>query len=295
MNRHVSFVHLTDIHIGAPGTADEHLHSDTAATLRTILGQVKAMRPAPDFVVMSGDLTNRGEPEAFRELRRLVDEAGLASPIVLALGNHDSRPGFYEGYLGRTGGDLGAAYDHDQVIAGIHVITLDTSRPQRTGGHLDDGQLGWLRDRLDANPDNPKLIVMHHAPALDEDDVAMEWESLSCADTVRFREVVAGRTDVIGILSGHMHYDRVSNWHGIPIVIGIGQHAATDVLLLQHGQFSMVEGASLAIGTIRPSGLTVTFAPLPSSRKELFRFSLEEITRVSQRFYEEEAARVAAE
>ena len=99
----------------------------------------------------------------------------------------------------------------------------------------------------------------------------MEWESLSIDDTEALRQAVAGK-NVIGILSGHIHFDRVSNWYGIPVVVGIGQHAATDVLWLHEG-LRMLEGASFAIGTLRSSGLSITFAPQPASRRELHSFS----------------------
>ncbi len=65
----------------------------------------------------------------------------------------------------------------------------------------------------------------------------------------------------MGILSGHIHYDRVSSWYGIPIVSGIGQHAATDVLFLEQGLRILSGGRSFVVGTVRPSGLTVAFAP----------------------------------
>ncbi|MNT46364.1 hypothetical protein D3C72_1830000 [compost metagenome] len=62
----------------------------------------------------------------------------------------------------------------------------------------------------------------------------------------------------------------MSHWQGIPVVVGIGQHFATDPLWLHEG-VRMLSGASFAIGTIRDTGLTVTFAPQPSDRRELKR------------------------
>jgi Icc protein len=76
----------------------------------------------------------------------------------------------------------------------------------------------------------------------------------------------------VRFLSGHIHFDWVSNWNGIPVVVGIGQHAATDVLYLHEGM-RMVAGASFAVGTVRPSGLTVSFVPQPSDRRELHSFT----------------------
>jgi 3',5'-cyclic AMP phosphodiesterase CpdA len=262
------FAHLTDLHIGNPEVADPLLRTDTIATLRAVLGDVGRMAPPPAFVIVSGDLTNRGDPESYAIVRRLFDEAGLAMPVLFALGNHDDRANFRNAFLGGAGG--AAPYDHDAMIAGLHVIVLDTLVPGRIGGTLAPAQLDWLADRLAAEPATRKLIVMHHGPMLDPDDPATRWESIGAEATQHLAKLVAGRGDIVGILSGHIHYDRVTLWHGIPIVVASGQHNATDVLYLGKGLRSLA-GASFAIGTLRPSGLSVAFVQQPGDRRELNR------------------------
>jgi 3',5'-cyclic-AMP phosphodiesterase len=274
MTDNTVFVHLTDLHIGHPTEADPGLHSDTSATLEAILAEVKRVRPAPAFIIASGDLTNRGDVAAYAELKRIFDAAELGAPVIWALGNHDTRAGFYQGMLGQTE-NLDAPYWHDAVIAGIHIITLDSTRPMSIGGYIEPEQFDWLEATLDTHPDLPKLIVVHHPPSLDESDVEKEWKVITVADTARFQKMLAGH-NVIGILCGHIHYDRVSVWHGIPVVVGIGQHAATDVLFLPDG-LRMVDGSSFAIGTIRPSGLTISFVPQPAERRELKRYSTDDM------------------
>jgi 3',5'-cyclic AMP phosphodiesterase CpdA len=268
MTEKLIFAHLTDLHIGTPGVADPLLHSDTTATLRAVLGDVGRMEPPPAFVVVSGDLTNRGDAASYAIVRRLFAEAGLAMPVIFALGNHDDRANFRETFLGGAGG--AAPYDHDAVIDGLHVIVLDTLVPGRIGGALTPTQFDWLTGRLAKEPDSRKLIVMHHGPMLDPDDPTAIWESIGPDATRRLADLLAGRTDVVGILSGHIHYDRVTLWHGIPIVVASGLHNATDVLYLGRGLRSLA-GASFAIGTLRPSGLSVAFVQQPGDRHELNR------------------------
>ncbi|WP_449394323.1 metallophosphoesterase [Devosia riboflavina] len=269
MSEAVTFIHLTDLHVGNPAVPDDHLFSDTTTTLSRILAEVKTLVPQPKFIVASGDLTNRGDEGSYENLKSLIAASGLDMPVLFALGNHDRRDGFYPAMLGRTD-NIDAPYDHAQVIDGIHVIVLDSSVPSKIGGSFEPGQLDWLKTELEAHADLPKLLVMHHAPALDANP-DMEWESLSIADTESLRQAVEGK-NVIGILSGHIHFDRVSNWFGIPVVVGIGQHAATDVTWLHEG-LRMLSGASYAIGTLRPSGLSITFAPQPAERRELTSFT----------------------
>ncbi|MBF9235258.1 metallophosphoesterase [Microvirga alba] len=269
MSRETTFIHLTDLHVGVPDVADPHLFTDTAATLSTILEMVATIDPKPSFLVASGDLTNKGDVPSFHHLKRIM--TGIDLPVIYALGNHDTRSGFYQGMLDRNDA-LEAPYFHDQVIDGIHVITLDSSTPGQIGGTIEPEQFAWLEQALDTHAELPKLIVSHHPPALGEEPDLAHWRSIVFPDSQRLAQVLKGR-NVIGILSGHIHHDRVSLWHGVPVVVGTGQHAATDIL--QTDVLRMVRGASFGIGTIRRSGLTVAFVPLPSDRAELNRYPLE--------------------
>lgn len=271
MSGKTSFVHITDLHISAPELNDQGLKSDTTQTLRQVRTMIEALDPQPAFVIASGDLTNRGDAASFRALAALFE--GFGPPVIWALGNHDTRAGFYAGLLGRT--DAGdAPYDHHRVIAGVQIITLDTSRPRRIGGDLSDAQFAFLEEAL-ASQDAalPRLIVMHHAPALDFHP-DWEWESLSFAATERLARVLAGKR-VDGIFSGHIHMDRFSQWHGIPLVVGMGLHAALDPLHPGKDSIRAVQGTSFSVCTLRDSGLTVTCAPLPATRDEVGLLTLE--------------------
>jgi len=272
----INFVHITDLHIGNPAVQDDHLYSDTTANLRAIMADISALDPRPSFIVASGDLTNQGDEGSYRNLKALMSECAPDIPVLYTLGNHDKREAYYRVMENRSDG-LHLPCDRAAVIDGVHVILLDTSTPGRVGGHFEAGQLDWLKGELASQPDLPKLLVMHHAPALDSDKPDMEWESLSFADTEALRALLDGRRDILGILCGHIHYDRVSHWYGIPVVVGIGQHAATDVVAFST-HMRMLAGASFVLGTARDSGLTLSFVPQPSDRRELVSHELAEMT-----------------
>jgi len=268
MSREVTFVHLTDLHIGDPA-ADDHLFNDTQETLKQVLALVATIAPKPSFIVASGDLANRGDAESYANLKQIMATTDL--PVIYALGNHDTREGFYRGMLGREEA-LDAPYFHDQVIDGIHIITLDSSTPGYIGGSVEDEQFDWLAAVLDTHPELPKLIVSHHPPALGDGPDITHWRHIAYEHSVRLATLLKGR-NIVGILSGHIHHDRVSVWNGVPVVVGMGQHAATDIL--RTDVLRMVRGSSFAVGTIRPSGLTVAFVPLPADRAELNVYPLE--------------------
>ena len=155
------FVHLTDIHIAAPGAAAPGHKAQNADLLRRMVGIINAMTPRPDFVVASGDLTDLGDEDSYVLFRDIT--APLQVPLVMALGNHDKRAPFHA-VLGNAGSD--APYFHDAVHGDLHVITLDSSVPGHVAGAIPDAQFDYLGHALARHPDLAKLLVMHH-PAPD--------------------------------------------------------------------------------------------------------------------------------
>ncbi|MEM9756234.1 MAG: metallophosphoesterase, partial [Pseudomonadota bacterium] len=117
------FLHLTDLHITPEG--------DTLPALDRALDIARRIDPAPEFIVVSGDLTDRGDAESYAILATRM--AGLDVPVIYALGNHDHRAAFHSAFPGHPGASDGPL-DHDHVIAGLHVIVLDSSVPGRTSG-----------------------------------------------------------------------------------------------------------------------------------------------------------------
>ncbi|MEL6232830.1 MAG: metallophosphoesterase [Pseudomonadota bacterium] len=280
MTEPVTFLHLTDLHIADPNMPDLATHSDTVATMQAVRELIGAMHPAPAFIAISGDLTDSGDAASYRLLRELL--SGFEMPLLLALGNHDSRAGFYEAYLGTPNRE--GYYDHDAVVAGVHVITLDSSRPHTIGGELDAAQFAWLDERLAAHAGLPKVLMLHHPLSLDGDPAA-EWETLRVADTDRLAEMIAGR-GVAAILSGHIHQDRVSIVGDTPLIVTQGQHTVLDALA-GPDVLRMLHGASFAVCTLQAgraagqaAAISVNYVTLPSDRRLLGEFEMERLRRI---------------
>lgn len=259
MPKSPTFIHLTDLHAHCEREVDG---IDTMANLDTALAMIAAIDPAPDFVIVSGDLTDKGDASSYRAVRERLD--ALAMPVLCALGNHDSRPGFYEGMLDRTR-DAEASYFHERLLDGVHVVVLDTSVPGKVSGALGADQFAFLDAALLRHPALPKVVVMHHGPRIVTDS-PFAWESLNEAETERLRRTLAGRP-VAGILTGHIHHDGVANWHGVPVVVGNGLHDFIDPTYRKG--LKIHTGASFGHCTLRESGLSVAFVPLPSDRRHL--------------------------
>lgn len=253
------FLHLTDLHISHPDAEDPKDKSASLDALRRVVAIINDMARQPDFVVASGDLTNMGDVASYELLRETL--APLKAPLIKALGNHDRRDGFHE-VFGTPGSN--APHFHDALLGDLHVITLDTSVAGHVAGAICDEQFDWLEDALERHADAPKLIVMHHPPRIDPD--GLPWGSIDTASTDRLAAALSGCT-IAGILSGHIHINRVSLWHGMPIIVANGQDTSVD--LFETRDLRLVEAMGLGLCEWRPSGLSVSFAPLVPEPREL--------------------------
>jgi len=209
-----TLIHLSDTHFLA-GNRPLGGRYDTSANLTATLARIDAMRIAPDAIVITGDLTDLGEPEAYASLRAVVEPfaARLAAPVVWVAGNHDERPALRAGLLDAapTEEPVTGVWD----LGGLRLIALDSTVPGWHHGELGDAQLSWLRDLLAHPAPLGTLLALHHPPLPSHVPL---FDILELRDQPALAEVVAG-TDVRGILAGHLHYSTHGTFAGVPVSV----------------------------------------------------------------------------
>ncbi|GAA2957679.1 phosphodiesterase [Microbacterium schleiferi] len=209
-----TIVHLSDTHF-LDGDRRLGGRFDTAANLDRTLHKVRSLGIRPDAIVVTGDLTDEGEPGAYRDLRALLEPLArqLEAPLVWVAGNHDERPMLREQLLDAepTQEPVTGVWD----LGGLRLIALDTSVPGWHHGDLDEGQLRWLQEQLATPAPLGTLLAMHHPPIPSH---LPFFDILELRDQQRLAEVIAG-TDVRGILAGHLHYSTSATFAGIPVSV----------------------------------------------------------------------------
>ena len=98
--------------------------------------------------MFTGDLADRGEPDAYARLREIVEPvaADLGAQVVWVMGNHDERAPYARGLFDADDdGPQDRVYDVD----GLRIVSLDTSVPGYHHGELCDAQLDWLARRAE--------------------------------------------------------------------------------------------------------------------------------------------------
>ncbi len=206
--------HLSDPHLLAAGVKQYGV-IDTEAGLTLALARLSRLEHPPQALVFTGDLADKAEPAAYRRLREIVEPAAAAmsAEVVWVMGNHDERAAYARELFGL---DTDATQDRVHDVAGLRVVSLDTSVPDYHHGELTDDQLAWLADVLSTPAPHGTLLALHHPPV--PIPMMPAAEVIELADQDRLAEVLTG-TDVRCILGGHLHYSTYSTFAGIPVSV----------------------------------------------------------------------------
>lgn len=207
-------LHLSDPHLmGGP----EPLYGaiDSQSRLAQLFEEVQASGVRPEAVIFTGDLADKGEPEAYAKLRAIVDPAceAMGARVIWAMGNHDNRANFRTGLLDQPADD--SPVDRSYYVNGLRVITLDTSVPGFHHGELSGAQLEWLADQLETPAPDGTILALHHPPVPSVLDLAVLVELRNQASLA----AVLRGSDVRTILAGHLHYSTTASFAGIPVSV----------------------------------------------------------------------------
>ncbi len=201
---------ITDCHIGFdPGNPDE----DNVQRLRAVLARLRDAPGRPDLLLLTGDLTNGGDPASYARLGTLLAECPI--PYRLLAGNWDERAALLAAFPETASADGFVQFEVE--LPGLRVIALDTTEPGRHGGAFCADRAAWLSARLDADPATPVLIAMHHPPIIS----GLDWldGGERAAWTERLRAAIAGRAHVRGIIAGHLHRTVHTSFAGVPVSV----------------------------------------------------------------------------
>ena len=214
-----SFVLLSDLHVSAdyqPGI--DHLHR--------ALDVIAGMTPAPDAIVVNGDLTNRGTQEEYDLVRSIFEQHGVnpSGQVLWAMGNHEQYNDDWVNDEQRYADQRNrfcafaerAQVYGDYTVADQHIVVLGPDVSSQTHWahiRLSTTQLEWLRTQLEADRAAGRwTFVFLHIPL--NDTVALthygEYAFDAVENSAEVRAVVDAYPHAV-LVSGHTHYQ----WEGI--------------------------------------------------------------------------------
>jgi hypothetical protein len=260
-----TFVQLSDIHWGFSGPT---VNPDARGTLAKTIAEVNSLKPQPDFIVCTGDLTHTTDDRVERRHRL----AGLREQLK-ALKVKDVRflPGEHDAAL-----DTGAAYtevfgpthytfDHK----GVHFIVLDNvSNPLSSIG---DVQLQWLADDLGKlDPATARVVVLTHRPLF---DLYPDWDWWT-RDGAKATALLAPFKNV-QVFYGHIHQPN-DHMDGT-----VTQHAAPGLMYPLPAPGSLPKKAPMPWDSMQPyRGLGFRQVKVTPAGYELIEYAANEMTPV---------------
>jgi 3',5'-cyclic AMP phosphodiesterase CpdA len=192
--------------------SDPHIRLGDEAPDRALaaaVAAVAALDPAPDAVLVSGDLADTGDPREYARVRELL--APLPMPYHVLPGNHDDVP-----ELEKVFGPAEYAVD----AGDLRLVTVDSTIPGGPG----DGRIPL--DRLEAQLDGggkPTIVAMHHAPLV-TGVAAMDALGVPNEDRAALAELLQRHPEVKRIVTGHLQRTIVGAVGGVPIFTCPGVH-----------------------------------------------------------------------
>ena len=190
-------VQLSDIHVGS---------QFKPKTFAKVVNEVNKLNP--DAIIITGDLTNEGLINEYKECKKLVSKF-KAKKIIAISGNHDYRN---TGYLAfrkffpfQTINEL-----DDNVV----IVTLGTARPDRNEGEVGYRQNLWLERTMSKYKNKIKILAMHHHLVGIPDTGSDRLTVIDAGDILR----TILQTNVNLVLCGHKHRPWVWNFKNLQIV-----------------------------------------------------------------------------
>lgn len=259
----LTIAHLSDTHIGARSALP--YGTDTARNLRAVARAIAGLRLDLAAVLITGDLADDGLIESYEHLRDLIDEVltPLGAPVLLALGNHDSRDRFLDVFAARRRSEVDGRYCYSEDIGGVRIVMLDSNEAGSIDGRLGPEQLAYLDAELDREAAGGHVVAVHH-PAIPpgiprRDDYLLR-------DREAFVTVLR-RHDVLAVLCGHSHEPAAGTFGGTLHVLGAA--SAYRVEPSRHEGARCLEGAGFGICTIVERRLVLNTVMLPTSGRDL--------------------------
>lgn len=188
-------VQLSDPHVGATWADGDPLPGLTAA-----VASIRRLRPAPDALVLSGDLADTQADAEYAQVLAALE--GIDAPCYALPGNHDDRDALRR-HFGLPG-EPGTPVQYAVEVGPLRILMLDSTRPGADDGQLDAGRIAWLEEALSADPRTPTLLAMHHPPLVTHAP-GLDALALAAGDRAALGDVVGGHPNVTLIMAGHVH------------------------------------------------------------------------------------------
>jgi Icc protein len=187
-------VQISDIHLF--GDKNKSLLGvNTQDSFAAVIELLKSKHSKPDLILLSGDLSQDGSVESYTRLAAMLKDFPL--PIYYVPGNHDDSQVMTQIY------PLDNITHHRHIVLKHwHIILLDSHKPNKVEGYLDQAQLSFLQHCLQMYPEHHAIVLFHHQPV----PVGSAWlDNLGLTNANELWSILVNFPKLHTILFGHVH------------------------------------------------------------------------------------------
>lgn len=194
----MKIIQLTDTHLMPSGIVVNGV--DPERQLRAAAADILDKHADADLLVMTGDLCNYGDPEAYDILKDIL--APMPMPVRLMLGNHDDRTNFIAAFPDHPR-DANGYIQSSLDSAFGRLLFLDSHEKGVIGGIYGEDRMAFLDAALKDAGDIPVTVFIHHPPM---DCGIAHFEHIGMHDEDRMmKRLAAHQGGVRHIVFGHIH------------------------------------------------------------------------------------------
>ncbi len=191
------FVQISDLHIREDLNFKFSNGVSPWENLRQVVHHLKTLNPAPDFLVVTGDLADDQEQTVYAPIAGLLTE--LPFPIYWLGGNHDD-PDYMEAQATK----LGIQPEKTFVIKQTRFVLLNSVEPyhKESYGVLSESELDFLSNTLANSTAQYCIIFLHHPPV----PTGSAWMDKMCLlNAEALLKIIHQHNTVKAVLFGHIH------------------------------------------------------------------------------------------
>jgi len=204
MDKNTLIAQITDCHLPADPKRP-YRGINPHRNLKKLLRKVKAIQP--DLLLASGDLSEDGSRESYRQLKKYLNTLGV--PVLALPGNHDEAGRLAEVFPGSPV-DTISVTEH----GGWQIIRLNSCLPGKPEGLLSEQALMDLKCLLEQGK-QPRLIAVHHQPI----PVNSPWiDKYPLLNAEALLELIDTNLTVKTVVWGHVHQVFQSKRNGVTML-----------------------------------------------------------------------------
>lgn len=195
-NETVNIIQISDIHLNLDKTKDL-LGVKTHDSFQAVINHIKNKKELIELIILTGDLSQDGSPEAYRRIAEMLDPLGV--PVYTLPGNHDNLMVMEQVY---PCGNL--SRNKHIVLDSWQIILLDSHTPGKVEGFLAEDQLSYLQQCLRLHPELHAIVSFHHHPV----PVGCVWlDNLGVKNADAFWAIASTYPQIKQVLFGHVHQE----------------------------------------------------------------------------------------